>query len=592
MLTRTNSQTQMQHLKKYVNLILRYGQRISCRFAGIPNSQMRTNFGYWAALVRHPDAELILTSQLKDADHLVQNQAIEHLGLLGTDSALQQLEELAKRPQESARISAAVGLTHWGASYLAPLSKDNSASVRLAAAKGLGQSASPEAALLLRSLLNDRSTNVQNAAIDAISQWPDELAIPLLLEGIQEGVYKTRRKSILQLTNRTGTIGSISIEAPKADRIAAVRELIQTQQLPAGLWNQLLQTGLQKPGEVNQSRVAEIQAYFQNLINQPQESNQYQVAFREIANISHDELGILEKLILETSITIPEEIYTKLLPELHSNYAALIQLTSEHVTDRRKGAQQLLLNSQNVSLSPVVVKRLRKLLTHEQDRLVWRIVMSAISQDNYDESAQLALLAVNHNWSDIRILGCEYFGKHGLPQYAIWLLPLLDDKNQSVQLAAINALGRCHNPIAINGIQNTTQNQQPAPSLRSKLTHSNQSIRFETVSALSRLGDIEGMQELVRLSNDTRNSIRIDAIREMGDSGQTRFVEPLIQQAWTERNLLALKEILSSLDKLVPASEQPAPLKTELQHFEQAKIWMNWWQTHHSGASSRLFTGR
>ncbi|QDV51399.1 HEAT repeat protein [Gimesia fumaroli] len=556
------------------------------------DSQMRTNFGYWTVLVHHPDAEAILISQLKDADILVQNKAIEHLGTLGTETALQLLQEQVKRPQESSRISAAIGLTPWGPHYLAPLTKDSSASVRLAAANGLGSTASPEAALLLRSLLNDRSTHVQTSVIDSISQWPDELAIPLLLEAIQEGVYKTRRKSIIQLTNRTGTSGSISIEASKAERIAAVRELVQSHNLPAGFWNQLLQSGMQKTKEVNQSRVAEIQAYFQDLINQPRESTQYQHAFRELANIPPHELGILEKLILKTSIELPNEIYTELLPELDPDYAALNQLTSLHVTDRRQGAQQLLLKSQNVSLSPVFVKRLRKLMSNEQDRLVWRIVMSAISKDNYDESAQLALLAINHNWSDIRILGCEYFGSHGLPQYALWLLPLLNDKNESVQIAAIKAIGHCHNPIAISGIQNETQNQTPAPSLRSKLTHSNQRVRFEAVAALSRLGDVEGMQELVRLSIDTRNSIRIDAVREMGQSGQTRFVEPLIQMAWTERNLTPLKEILNSLDKLVPASERPADLNAQIKHSEQAKIWMNWWQTHHSGPSTRLFTGR
>ncbi|MCA9017236.1 MAG: HEAT repeat domain-containing protein, partial [Planctomycetaceae bacterium] len=291
------------------------------------DSLMRSSLGYWAAVVRHPEAEGILTSQLRDADIQVQNKAIEHLGLLGTETALELLKEQMKRPQESSRIAAALGLSHWGAQYLAPLSKDESASVRLAVSKGLGQNPSPEAALLLRSLIDDSSTNVQTEVIDSISLWPDELAIPLLLEGIQEGVYKTRRKSIIQLTNRTGTSGSISIEAPRAERIAAVRELVQSAELPGSLWNQLIQSGLQKTGEVNQSRAAEIQAYFQELINQPGESTQYQHAYQELANITPPELTILEKLILETSIEIPNEIYTDLLPDLDSNYAALNQLT-------------------------------------------------------------------------------------------------------------------------------------------------------------------------------------------------------------------------------------------------------------------------
>lgn len=553
---------------------------------------MRWNFGFWAVLVHHPDAITILTSQLRDADLKVQNKAIEFMGILGTETALELLKQQSKRLQESSRISAAIGLTPWGAHHLAPLISDKSSSVRRAVAKGLGQTDSPEAALLLRSLMRDRSSEVQLAVVQSISHWPDELAIPLLLEGIQEGVYKTRRDSVLQLTDRIGSSGAISIEAPRAERIVAVRELMQTEKLPGGLWDQLIKQGLQDPREQDKRRIAEIQSYFQEILNHPRQSAEYHQAYQELLSISAEELSILEKLVLETSVQIPNEIYSDLLPRLDPSYLALNQLASVHLSDRRKAAQQLLQNSQHVSLSPIIVKRLRKIMAQEQDRLVWRIVMSSIAKDNYEEAAQLALLAINHNWPDIRILGCEYFGTYGLPQYAIWLLPLLNDKNESVQLAAINAIGQCHNPIAITGVQNTSPEHGPGPSLRSLLTHSNQRIRFQTVVALSRLGDVQGMQELVRLSNHTLISMRTDAIREMGNSRQTRFVEPLIQSAWTERNHIVMKEILISLEKLVPPTEQPAELSSSKKHSEQAEIWMNWWQSQHSQSASRLFTGR
>lgn len=556
------------------------------------DSEMRWKFGFWSVLIRHPDAESILTSQLRDADLLVQNKAIESLGLLGTETALELLISQTKRLQVSSRVSATKGLTPWGVQYLAPLKNDTSSMVRLTVAEGLSNTPSPEAALLLQSLVHDRNTEVQLSVVDSISHWPDELAIPLLLEGIQEGAYKTRRKSIIQLIDRTGSGGSISIEASRAERIAAVRKLIQEKQLPSGLSDQLMKHGLQSPHQINNTRIAVIQAHFQDVVNQPRESTQYHHAYQELSNITTNEITVLEKLILDTSVEIPSEIYSDLLPELNPNYAALNQLTSSQVSDRRKAAQELYLDSQKKSLSPVIVKRLRTLMTHEHDRLVWRIVMSSIAQDSYEDTAQLALLAINHNWPDIRILGCDYFGAHRLPQYAHWLMPLLNDKNKSVQLAAINALGLCHNPIAITGIQNSSQDQTAAPSLRALLTHSNARIRFQTVVALSRLGDIEGMQEMVRLSNDPLNSTRLDAIREMGNSGQTRFVEPMIQSAWTERNHATLKELLSSLQKLVPTAEQPSDLNPLQSHSEQAKIWMDWWQKQHSGSSTRLFTGR
>tara|TARA_R110000868_G_scaffold411459_1_gene704333 strand:- start:83197 stop:86133 length:2937 start_codon:yes stop_codon:yes gene_type:complete len=556
------------------------------------DANMRWNFGYWAALIRHPDAETILTSQLRDADLVVQTKAIEHLGMMGSETALQILKEYAQSPAENIRVAAVKGLSSWGPMHLIPLKDDTSSAVRLEVATGLGKTPTAESALHLRSLINDRSSQVQHTVIQAISDWPDDLAVPLLLDGIQEGVYKTRRQSIIQLVDRTGLGGSISIEAPQKERVAAVNDLVQSGQLTGSFWGQLMQQGLKSGQEINQGRAAEIQSYFQNLINQPRESSEYQQAYQELANISPAEVKVLEKLIRETSIEIPGEIYTDLLVNLAPEYAALNQLTSPHITDRREAAQQLFVSSQNISLNPVVVSRLRKLMSHEQDRLVWRIVMSAVEKDNYDEAAQLALLAINHNWPDIRILGCEYFGSHGLPQYANWLLPLLDDKNHTVQLAAIRAIGKCHNPIAISGIQKPGESQNPSPSLRSLLTHSNRRVRFETVVALSRLGDFAGMQELLRISNDTQVAMKNEAVQEMGNSGQTRFVEPLIQMAWTERNNSTLKEILNSLDKLVPDSEQPADLNPQQDRSDQAKIWMNWWQTQHSGQGSRLFTGR
>lgn len=556
------------------------------------DANMRWNFGYWAALIRHPDAETILTSQLRDADLVVQTKAIEHLGIMKTQTALQTVKEYAQRPEESIRVAAVKGLSSWGPMHLIPLKNDTSSAVRLEVASGLGKTPTAESALHLRSLIDDRSPQVQHAVIQAISDWPDDLAVPLLLDGIQEGVYKTRRQSILQLVNRTGLGGSISIEAPQNERVAAVNELVQSGQLPGSFWGQLMQEGLKTVQKVNQGRAAELQSYFHNLVNQSRDSPEYQQAYQELSNISPAEVKVLEKLIRETAIEIPSEIYTDLLADQTPEYAALNQLTSPHITDRREAAQQLFISSQNISLTPVVVARLRKLMIHEQDRLVWRIVMSSVEKDNYDEASQLALLAINHNWPDIRILGCEYFGSHGLPQYANWLLPLLDDKNHTVQLAAIRAIGQCHNPIAISGLHKTGESQNSTPSLRSLLTHSNRRVRFETVVALSRLGDFAGMQELLRLSNDTQIAMRKEAIREMGNSGQTRYVEPLIKMAWTERNNSTLKEILNSLDQLVPDSEQPANLTPQQDQSDQAKSWMNWWQTQHSGQGSRLFTGR
>ena len=74
------------------------------------DANMRWNFGYWAALIRHPDAETILTSQLRDADLVVQTKAIEHLGMMGSETALQILKEYGGVSDPTPEQRAGIGM--------------------------------------------------------------------------------------------------------------------------------------------------------------------------------------------------------------------------------------------------------------------------------------------------------------------------------------------------------------------------------------------------------------------------------------------------------------------------------------------------
>ena len=140
----------------------------------------------------------------------------------------------------------------------------------------------------------------------------------------------------------------------------------------------------------------------------------------------------------------------------------------------------------------------------------------------------------------------------------------------------MEAAGLCHNRGIIANIKTNTQNE-PLRGLRASLVDSDQRIRFAAAVSLSRLGDDEGIQELIRLSYDKENGrARGEVVRQMGQTGRSRFVPQLIRLAWTESNDLVKREILRSLDELVPPQKRPKGL-LEAKDFD-AKIdkWVDW----------------
>jgi HEAT repeat protein len=213
----------------------------------------------------------------------------------------------------------------------------------------------------------------------------------------------------------------------------------------------------------------------------------------------------------------------------------------------------------------------------EQDNLVWRLAMLAVYRDGSEDAAGLALLAVNHHWPDVRILGCEYVGRHEVPEQAVWLLPLFYDVNKAVQLAAVTAAGKCRNPVVLDGLL-PAANQAGLRGLRPLLTESQGQIQFAVVASMARLGDAAAMQEMIRLALDVNSTSRLDVVQTMGQTGQTRFVEPLIRLAWTEQNHHVRQAALASLQRLVRAAEQPGGLVRAKTTAEAVEIWAGWWE--------------
>ena len=555
---------------------------MNCRFD--PDGHVRRHFGQWLAAARHPQAFENLRIQLSDIDLRVRESALASLGQLGTDAALKELRLRVKSPKERVRVVALRGLAAWGADEVSRFVEDESIFVRQALATELAQHPGVNAAVPLAKLLADRNLIVQQAAIAAVREWPDGLAGPLLLQALRDSTLLVRRSAFEQFQRRFAVQSAFPFDAGYSERTQHVVDLARQHELSIGFLTQLDYKQAQVPQQSDQQRIVEIRSYVDAVRDFPPHSPQHVHAVERLLRIEPSELSIVEEHLIETSVGFNGIVFDELLPQLSPVYRALRDLHDADIARRRRAAQVLAQAGSSASLSQLVVRALRDRIQHEQDALVWRYAILAIQADATEESALIAQLAINHSWPDIRLRGCEYIGRHARPQHAVWLLPLLDDPNRNVKLAAIRACGSCRNPIVIDSRLPNAASSHPI-GLRTLLTDPDRHIRTETIASLSRLGDEQGMLELMRLTSDINAAVRESAVLEMAQSGQMRFVQHLIKMAWIETNDGVKRAIVESLDELVPPEKRPSGVYEESSYDGKIRLWNAWWQESQRPAS-------
>jgi HEAT repeat protein len=538
--------------------------------------RLRRRLGELVAVIRHPAALAVLKGQLADIDTGVREATLLELGILGTDEAFAELLTQAKRPEERPRELSVLGLACQGPAALARFTSDKSPKVRAEAARAVRRRPGATASRLLRDLLTDASLEVQLAAIQSVRDWPETLATPLLLDSLAASAFKTRQAALKQLEERRGGGLAFPLFAGPQERALRVAQLTRDWVIPDAAVERVHELTRQGSPLLDQVRLAD----FREKLDAAGPSSSPE-ALARIAEWSGElnpaDAPLMERLLDEADAQQADVLLHHVLPRLAPAYAALVQLESVDVAVRREGASQLGRIGSEASLSPAICRRLHELLRSEQDNLVWRLSMLGVYRDGSDEAGRLALLAVNHHWPDVRVLGCEYVGRHGISEQALWLLPLFYDANKAVQLAAVTAAGKCHNPVVLDGLP-ANGDAAPLRGLRPLLTESQRQLPFAVVASMSRLGDPQAMQELARLALDANSTSRLDVVQTMGETGQTRFVEPLIRLSWTEPNHHIRQAALTNLGRLVPSAEQPPALARARSVAEAVEIWAAWWE--------------
>ncbi len=537
-----------------------------------PTPGLRKRFAELVAVTRHPNALPILESFLIDRDPDVRHAALVACGALGTPEAFTLLRPQLDRDEELTKVFAARGMAFGGPDLLAPLSLRTEPRVRAEVASRLARDPNSVSARTLFPLIADGHAPVHTAALETVAAWPDALALPLLLQCLTECPSPApRRAALRQLQERHEDV-RFPIDGTPQARAAAAAQLASAWGLPETDWAGVRALADPQNPQVSVMRLQEIQLRLETWRisrNTPDEAEV--VAWLE--KLALADVPPLEQLLETADIAAAQLLLTRILPRIHPEYQALEHLSPAHdLVTRQNAARSLHGIGQSQSLRLPVLVRLRPILAREPDPGVWRDIMRAVALDGRDEASQLALLAVQSPWADIRILGCDYVSSHAQHLQAAWVMPLFKDDNPTVQLAAVRAAARCHNPLVLDA-WSPPGAAGPLKGLRQLQFEAQGDLKLAVVSAMCRLGDEAAQRELVRMAQDPTPTSRTAAILAMGDSGQTRFVDPLVRLAWTESVPGVRQTALDTLQKLVPAEQQPRDLARARNAAEAVEMW-------------------
>jgi HEAT repeat protein len=563
-----------------------------------PDPVLRQLFARWAALSGQDNAVVWLRDLCRDVEPAVHEQAVHGLGRVGDAAARDVLRQMARSETDRRRALVVAALACWGVDEIRAYAGDASPQVREAVARSLTNHPGDAAQQMLKALLIDNSLEVQSAAVAAAATWPPESAVPILLEALRISAQRTRKQAQEALRTVVGEELSFPIEAPLAEREQAVwtwaREhgwkaepvtpatavpppidrALHAEQLEASLqmffdasvgWAVPTTTGDESPSANPQTVVGKAH---------PTEAWDRLRALADAGDVP-----LIERALSQRSGPAADAVVRDLLPQLSPLFAALEQLGERDIHARRRAALRLSQLAAEQPLSPLLLQKLRERLALEQDQLVWQSCMNAIQREGHPDAAQIALLATHSTWPDVRRLGVEYVGRHPSSASAAWLLPLLHDPQRSVRMAAIAAAARCGHPLVVDGFP-AARDAPAQPGLRALLTDADPELRTAALIAMATHRDEQACRELIRQTFDPHPATREQAVRAMGQTGQLRFVEPLLKLLWTEPADAVKLAILSSLEVLVPAENQPIPptgLAASGSIDDKIRSWTAWW---------------
>ncbi len=526
-----------------------------------PDARIRAVALRALAKLQSPQAHDRVAAALRDPEMKVRTAAVAALGTLGDKRALATLEELLDNANERIRATAVSAIAQAG-NVGAALEKadDKQWRVRLQVAKALAANSDRQAIAVANKLLQDPSTQVQGQVVESLAAWPTKKAGPLLLEALASRSMATRKPAAERLAAKWSEAANFPVEGSpqrRSDTLEALRGKFQQE------FGLLDPTALSHVAKAPSTKATEAELdRIEQLLNRQDTA--------ALAAMGPKLLGALEQIVLQRRQVLPESVYQRVLPPLEPAFDALERLKSEDLRQRRLAAEELVQLSEKRSLGPLAAARLAELVTAESDQLIWQSVLKVVEHDGSEPALRLAYAGLSHPRPEVRRQACRHLAVHPDPRHAKVLLPALQDKNETVVIAAVRALARG------GRLKDTTP-------LQRLLAERNEFLRLEAAVALLLLGDNQGAAELTRLAHSGDPKTALKAAEAMGDLADRRFLPELIRMLDSPASVR--RAALAALPKVV-GRDMGQSDNASTGTTERIRRWKQWYQQQAAEVSS------
>ena len=196
----------------------------------------------------------------------------------------------------------------------------------------------------------------------------------------------------------------------------------------------------------------------------------------------------------------------------------------------------------------------------------------AAAVESTDSAMRIAYTAINSASAEIRRQSCEYLAAHGDPRHALVLLPLLEDPDQTVVVAAVRALGAV----------GTLEDPQPLVRL---LNVPDKQVRVEAAMSLAHLRVVQGVQALERMGMDTDVQVRLRAAQAMGQIANPAFVPALMAMLGDAVEVQTVAMI--SLAQVAGTDPTAQDGNTSVSQEERIRLWQVWYREYQDRPVSR-----
>ncbi len=532
---------------------------------------------------RHPQALQWLRAGLGDSDLTVRLAAIEGLGRWGGPDSCELLRPLLQDHTERIRAAAVHALAQADDQQAVfRAAGDSSWRVRQAVAEALTHYPTRAGQELALRLLKDSAAPVPAAVLRAIRNWPLAQAGPVLLEAMAREVLWIRQEGAAQLAQRWAPAKEFLPDAPPERRKEVLAQLVRSFQ--DAMADQSTEES-EVSGSVRADSVrvpslsavqwAQVEKALAVLADASAPASEVQQSMTELKAFGPGLVGVVQTWVCERKRALPEPVFQELLPAVSNEFLLVERLRSGEVSVRRRAAAELAQQAHQTPLSPLAVERLAWIVPKESDKIVWQSVLEAVAEDGSEPAMRLAAAGLGHPGSEVRRAACEHFCRHPDPAYRDLLSAVVEDGQDTVALAALEALGTV-------GLR-----PEEAVRLERLLAHKNPEVVLRAATLLAGLGRESGVAALERLAFHEDPALRRKTAQIMGSLGHPSFV-PILIRLLDEGHGIR-RTALESLSQIVqtPPTELQKPNASVT---EQVEAWKHWWAKQGRQASCPTFS--